>query len=335
MSILITGAAGFIGYHTASALLKQGERVVGLDNLNAFYDASLKQARLQQLERKDGFRFALCDLTDRTAIADLFAQEKFRRVIHLGAQAGVRYSLANPHSYVDSNITGTLNILESCKDHNIEHLVYASSSSVYGANTKMPFSEHHPTEHPVSIYAATKKSNELMAHVYASLYQLPVTGLRFFTVYGPWGRPDMALFTFTKKILTGEPIEVFNNGKHRRDFTYIDDIVDGILLCNDKIALPNPTWSADTPDIATSAAPYRIYNIGNSRPIELGHFIKCLEDELGMTANKVMLPMQLGDISATFADVSDLTADTGFSPKVSLEEGIHNFVMWYRSYYGV
>ncbi len=335
MRVLVTGAAGFIGYHTATALLARGDEIVGLDNLNAFYDVNLKLSRLERLESHTGFTFHKLDLADRESIESLFRENEFERVIHLGAQAGVRYSLTNPHAYVDSNITGTLNILEGCRTTGVKHLVYASSSSVYGANERMPFSEKHGVDHPLSLYAATKKSNELMAHVYASLYGLPVTGLRFFTVYGPWGRPDMALFRFTKNILAGEPIEVYNNGRHSRDFTYIDDIVDGILKSADRVAAPDPQWSPEAPDPAASFAPFKIYNIGNGSPVELSYFIECLENELGRKAEKTFLPRQAGDVEATYADTSSLSGDTGFGSKVPVEEGIKRFVAWYREYYGV
>lgn len=335
MSVLVTGAAGFIGYHVAAAYLARGEDVVGLDNLNDYYDVALKQSRLSLLEPQPGFRFVRADLADRAAIDAVFADRRFDRVVHLGAQAGVRYSISHPQAYIDSNVTGTLNIIENCVRSSVPHLVFASSSSVYGANARMPFSEHHSTEHPVSLYAATKKSNELMAHVYASLHGLPVTGLRFFTVYGPWGRPDMAPFLFTRKIIAGEPIDLFNRGDHLRDFTYIDDIVDGVVRSADKVPGANAAWSGEAPDPATSRAPYRIYNIGNAQPVQLLHFVECLESSLGRKAKKNLREMQPGDVHATFADVSDLAADTGFSPKVSIEHGVARFVDWYRDYYGV
>ena len=335
MRILVTGVAGFIGYHTAAALLGRGHEVVGIDNLNSYYDVSLKEARLAELGGRPGFSFAKLDLADRAGMERLFAEIRPRRVIHLAAQAGVRYGIDHPHTYVDSNIVGTLHVLEGCRHHGVEHLVFASSSSVYGANTTMPFSVHQNVDHPLSIYAASKKANELMAHTYAHLYRLPVTGLRFFTVYGPWGRPDMALFKFTRAILAGEPIDVFNNGHHARDFTYIDDVVEGVLRTADRIPQPNPDWSGATPDPARSSAPYRIYNIGNHSPVELMHFIEVLERALGREASKNFLPMQPGDVPATFADVDDLIADVGFAPATPLDQGIARFVKWYRSYYGV
>ncbi|MCG8558784.1 MAG: NAD-dependent epimerase [Hyphomicrobiales bacterium] len=334
MKVLVTGAAGFIGFHTAKALLDRGDRVVGLDNLNDYYDVTLKRARLERLEGRNGFLFAKADLEDREAMADLFAREKPDRVVNLAAQAGVRYSLENPHAYVDSNLVGFLNVLEGCRHNGVEHLVFASSSSVYGANTDMPFSVHHNVDHPVSLYAATKKSNELMAHTYAHLYGLPATGLRFFTVYGPWGRPDMSLFLFTKKILAGEPIDVFNNGNHARDFTYIDDIVEGVVRTVDTVARANPDWDGDAPDAATSAAPYRLYNIGNNNPVELMDFIACLEAAIGREAEKNFLPLQPGDVPKTYADIDDLTADIGYAPNTPIAEGIAKFVAWYRDYYG-
>jgi UDP-glucuronate 4-epimerase len=333
--ILVTGAAGFIGFHVAKYLLDRGDLIVGLDNLNDYYDVSLKQARLLQLTGREGFTFVQGDLADRRTMADLFAAERFDKVVHLAAQAGVRYSLVNPHAYIDSNITGFMNILEGCRHNGTAHLVYASSSSVYGANTRMPFSIHHNVDHPVSLYAATKKSNELMAHTYASLYGLPCTGLRFFTVYGPWGRPDMALFLFTRAILEGKPIDVFNEGKMRRDFTYIDDIVEGVVRVTDRTPAPNPEWSGDKPDPGTSYAPYRIYNIGNNNPVELLRFIEVLEEKLGRKAVRNLLPIQPGDVPATCADVDDLMRDAGFRPKTTIEEGIGRFVDWYRQYYGV
>lgn len=331
--ILVTGAAGFIGFHLAKVLLDRGDEVVGLDNLNDYYDVSLKQARLAQLEGRPGFRFVKLDLADREGMAALFREEKFDRVVNLGAQAGVRYSLKNPHAYVDSNLVGFVNILEGCRHNGVQHLVYASSSSVYGANTTMPFSIHHNVDHPVSLYAASKKANELMAHTYAHLYRLPVTGLRFFTVYGPWGRPDMALFLFTKAILEGRPIDVFNYGKMRRDFTYIDDIVEGVVRTLDNTAQPDPDWSGDHPDPGTGAAPYRLYNIGNNSPVELMHLIETLENALGKKAEKNLLPIQPGDVPATYADVDDLIRDVGFRPSTSIEEGVAKFVAWYREYF--
>lgn len=331
--ILVTGAAGFIGFHLAKVLLDRGDVVVGLDNLNDYYDASLKQARLAQIEGHPNFRFVKIDLADREGMATLFKTEKFDRVVNLAAQAGVRYSLENPHAYVDSNLVGFVNILEGCRHNGVQHLVYASSSSVYGANTTMPFSIHHNVDHPVSLYAASKKANELMAHTYAHLYRLPVTGLRFFTVYGPWGRPDMALFLFTKAILEGKPIDVFNYGKMRRDFTYIDDIVEGVVRTLDNTAQANPAWSGATPDPGTSNAPYRLYNIGNNNPVELLHLIATLEKALGNTAEKNLLPIQPGDVPATYADVDDLTRDVGFKPSTSIEDGVGRFVEWYKGYF--
>ncbi len=330
---LVTGAAGFIGFHLCRTLLARGDEVVGLDNLNDYYEVQLKLDRLAQLEGKPGFRFVKADLADRDAIAALFAEQQFDRVVNLGAQAGVRYSIQNPHAYVDSNLVGFMNILEGCRHTHVGHLVYASSSSVYGANTQMPFSVHHNVDHPVSLYAASKKANELMAHTYAHLYGLPCTGLRFFTVYGPWGRPDMALFLFTRAILDGRPIDVFNFGKMKRDFTYVDDIVEGVVRTADHIAQPNPDWNGDSPDPGTSRAPYRIYNIGNNSPVELLYLIEVLEKALGKTAKKNMLPIQPGDVPATFADVDALVQDVGFKPATSIEEGVESFVRWYRDYY--
>jgi len=332
-SVLVTGAAGFIGYHVAQALLDEGRDVVGLDNLNDYYDVRLKEARLARLTGAPGFRFVKADVADRAAIADLFGDRRIRSVIHLAAQAGVRYSLTNPHAYVDSNLVGFLNILEGCRSAEIEHLVYASSSSVYGGNTRMPFSVHDRVDHPVSLYAATKKANELMAHAYAHLYRIPCTGLRFFTVYGPWGRPDMALFLFTRAILAGEPISVFNHGEMQRDFTYIDDIVEGIVRVWRTPAVPDPRWSGDLPDPATSQAPYRVYNIGNHRPVRLLHVIELLEQALGRKATKQFLPMQPGDVPATYADVDDLIHAVGFKPDTPIEVGVERFVEWYRSFY--
>jgi UDP-glucuronate 4-epimerase len=334
MKILVTGAAGFIGFHTAKALLDRGDHVVGLDNLNDYYDVALKQARLAQLEGRNGFNFAKIDLEDRTSMEDMFAREKFDRVIHLAAQAGVRYSIENPHAYVSSNLTGFMNILEGCRHNDVDHLVYASSSSVYGANTARPFSIHQNVDHPLSLYAATKKSNELMAHTYAHLYGLPVTGLRFFTVYGPWGRPDMALFLFTKNILAGEPIDVFNNGEHSRDFTYIDDIVEGVVRSVDRVAAPSEGWDSDAPDPGTSAAPYRLYNIGNNDPVQLMDYIACIEKALGKKATKNFLPLQPGDVPETYANIDDLTRDIGYQPATKIEDGIAKFIEWYREYYG-
>lgn len=333
MRVLVTGAAGFIGFHTARALLARGYQVVGLDNLCDYYDVNLKKARLAQLDGEPNFSFRKLDLADRGGMEALFDEVHPQRVIHLGAQAGVRYGIENPHTYIDANIVGMLHVLEGCRHHGVEHLVFASSSSVYGGNTAMPFSEHAGADHPLSIYAATKKANELMAHTYAHLYRLPVTGLRFFTVYGPWGRPDMAPIKFTRAILAGEPIDIYNNGHHARDFTYIDDVVEGVLRTSDRIAAPDPAWTSAAPDPATSSAPYRIYNIGNHSPVELMHFIGVLEQALGREAKKRFLPMQPGDVPATFANVADLAADVGFAPATPLEEGIGRFVAWYRSYY--
>lgn len=335
MKVLVTGAAGFIGYHVARLLLERGDEVVGLDNLNDYYDVTLKEARLAQLQSIAGFEFARIDLADRPAMEALFASGRFERVIHLAAQAGVRYSIENPHSYVDSNVVGTLNVLEGCRHHDVEHLVYASTSSVYGANTDMPFSVHQNVDHPLALYAATKKANELMAHSYSHLYGLPTTGLRFFTVYGPFGRPDMALFLFTKHILAGEPIDVFNYGNHRRDFTFVDDIVQGVVRSMDHVAQPNADWNSATPDPATSNAPYRIYNIGNNRPVELMKYISVLEDCLGRTAEKNMLPMQPGDVPDTYADSQSLVEAVGYQPATPVEEGVARFVDWYVDYYNV
>lgn len=335
MKVLVTGAAGFIGSTTARRLLARGDEVVGLDNLNDYYDVNLKKARLAILQKESNFRFEFLDLADREGMAKLFAASRFDRVVHLGAQAGVRYSIENPHAYVDSNVVGTLNVLEGCRHNTVQHLVYASTSSVYGANTNMPFSVHQNVDHPLSLYAATKKSNELMAHTYASLYGLPVTGLRFFTVYGPWGRPDMALFLFTKAILEGRPIDVFNHGNHRRDFTYIDDIVGGVVAALDHIATPNNSWNSDLPDPATSPAPYRLYNIGNAQPVELMKYISVLEERLGRTAEKNMLPLQAGDVPDTWADVEDLVSDVGYRPATPVEVGVARFVDWYLDYHQI
>jgi len=335
MSILITGAAGFIGAQLSKRLLEQGFEIIGIDNLNDYYDVNLKKARLTQLKTQPHFRFIQLDLADRAGIAELFSQNKFKKVINLAAQAGVRYSIENPYAYVDSNILGFVNLLEGCRHHRIEHLVFASSSSVYGLNTKMPFSVHHNVDHPISLYAATKKANELMAHTYAHLYGLPTTGLRFFTVYGPWGRPDMAYFKFTQAILKDQPIEVYNHGKMQRDFTYIDDIIEGVVRVLDRIPEPNLKWSSDSPDPGTSPAPYRLYNIGNNQPVELMYFIKTLEKALGKTAKMQMLPMQPGDVTATYADINDLEREIGFKPRTTIEEGIAHFVDWYRNDYSV
>ena len=332
---LVTGAAGFIGFHTAHRLLERGEEVVGLDNLNDYYDVQLKRARLAQLTPHARFRFHQLDLADASGVAKLFADERPEIVIHLAAQAGVRYSLTNPRAYIDSNVVGFLNVLEGCRHHGVRHLAFASTSSVYGANTAMPFSVHQNVDHPLSLYAASKKANELMAHSYAHLYRVPCTGLRFFTVYGPWGRPDMALFLFTRAILAGEPIEVFNSGRMQRDFTYVDDIVEGVVRVADRPAEPSLTWSGSQPDPATSSAPYRLYNIGNHEPVELLRMIEVLEDCLGRKAEKRLLPMQAGDVPATFADVDDLARDVGFQPATPLATGIARFVEWYRRYYQV
>ena len=333
--ILVTGAAGFIGFHLSKRLLEGGNDVVGLDNLNDYYDVRLKHDRLKQLEGKTGFRFVRLGMEDREVIEQLFVQEKFEYVVNLAAQAGVRYSLKNPHAYISSNIDGFMNILEGCRHTGVKHLVYASSSSVYGANTTMPFSVHHSVDHPVSLYAATKKANELMAHTYSSLYALPTTGLRFFTVYGPWGRPDMAPFLFTRSILEGKAIDVFNYGTMRRDFTFVDDIVEGVVRVIQKVPEGNPAWDAALPDPGSSYAPYRIYNIGNNNPEELMRFIEVLESCLGKKAVMNLLPIQAGDVPATFADIDDLVRDVGFAPSTSLEDGIRSFVTWYRDYYGV
>ncbi len=335
MKVLITGAAGFIGNALALRLLDRGEEVIGVDNLNDYYDPALKRARLARIVDQPGFTDSRLDLEDRDGIAALFARHKPDAVVNLAAQAGVRYSLQNPHAYIDTNVVGFMNILEGCRHNEVGHLVYASSSSVYGANTKMPFSVHDNVDHPVSIYAATKKANELMAHTYSHLYRLPTTGLRFFTVYGPWGRPDMALFLFTRHILAGEPIDVFNYGKHRRDFTYIDDIVEGVIRTLDRIPEPNPNWTGDQPDSASSTAPYALYNIGNNEPVELLHYIDVLENCLVTKAEKNLLPLQLGDVPDTYADVQDLVRDVGYKPNMSVEQGVANFVAWYRDYYKV
>ena len=333
--ILVTGAAGFIGYHVARRLLERGDSVAALDNLNDYYDVSLKMARLKELEAFPRFRFVKVELADRDGVNELFKREKPRRVIHLAAQAGVRYSLTNPHPYITSNVVGFLNILEACRHGKVEHLVYASSSSVYGANTKMPFSVHDNVDHPVSLYAATKKANELMAHSYSHLYRLPVTGLRFFTVYGPWGRPDMSIFLFTRAILAGEPIDVFNNGNMRRDFTYIDDIVEGVVRVADVVPTPDPRWNGNEPDPGTSKAPYRLYNIGNNQPVPLLEMIAILEKRLGKKVEKRFLPLQPGDVPETYADVEALSEATGFAPSTPLDVGIGRFVDWYRDFYGV
>ena len=331
--ILVTGGAGFIGFHLSQRLLELGNHVCALDNMNDYYDVNLKRDRLKLLEGRANFIFIKADISDRKKISDVFACEKFDVVVNLAAQPGVRYSLINPYSYIDSNIVGFLNILEGCRHNNVKHLVFASSSSIYGANTKMPYSVHHNVDHPVSLYAASKKANELMAHSYASLYGLPATGLRFFTVYGPWGRPDMAYFSFTKAILEGTPIQVFNYGEMKRDFTYIDDIIEGVVRVIDRVPQSNPNWSGNDPDPASSYAPFRVYNIGNHQPVELLQFINILEGFLGREAIKNLMPMQAGDVLATYADIQDLMDDVGFKPAISLEEGLREFVEWYRGYY--
>jgi len=333
VKILVTGAAGFIGFHTVQRLLAKGYEVVGLDNLNEYYDVTLKQARLAQLQEQPSFRFVKLDLADDAAMAQLFATERFPRVVHLAAQAGVRYSLQDPHAYVRSNVTGTLNVLEGCRHHGAEHLVYASTSSVYGANTNMPFSVHNIADHPLSLYASTKRANELMAHNYSSLFKLPTTGLRFFTVYGPWGRPDMALFMFTRNILEGKPIDVFNNGRHKRDFTFVDDIAEGVVRASERIAQPDPNWSSNAPDPASSNAPFRLYNIGNNQPVQLMRYIEVLEECLGRKATKNFLPLQLGDVPETFADIDDLVRDVGYRPATPIEVGVRRFVDWFCEYY--
>ena len=329
MHILVTGAAGFIGYHLSEKLLARGDTVTGLDNLNNYYDVSLKEARLDRLKAQPAFRFIKADLKDRSDIEALFAGTEFDAVINLAAQAGVRYSLENPHAYIESNIVGFTNLLECCRHHKIKHLVYASSSSVYGMNGSMPFSVHDNVDHPMSLYAASKKANELMAHTYSHLYNIPTTGLRFFTVYGPWGRPDMALFLFTKAILAGEPIKVFNNGNMKRDFTYIDDIAEGIIRVTDKPAAPNSTWDALSPDPGTSTAPYRLYNIGNNNPVQLTDFISAIEKALGKTAQRDLLPMQPGDVAATCANIDDLIEAVDYRPQTPVQEGINHFIDWY------
>lgn len=333
MKILVTGAAGFIGSHTSLLLLARGDTVVGLDNLNDYYDVNLKLGRLELLKPVPGFRFVKLDLVDREGMASLFAAERFDRVIHLAAQAGVRYSLSHPHAYVDSNVTGTVNVLEGCRHNGVQHLVFASTSSVYGMNTNMPFSPHRGVDHPLSLYASTKKAGELMCHNYAALFGLPVTALRFFTVYGPWGRPDMALFLFTRNILDGKPIDVFNNGHHKRDFTFVEDIAEGVVRACEKVAQPNAEWDGDNPDPATSRAPFRIYNIGNNQPVELLRYIEVLEQCLGRKAQRNLLPLQPGDVPDTFADVQDLVRDVGYRPDTSVETGVARFVEWYLSYY--
>jgi UDP-glucuronate 4-epimerase len=333
VKLLVTGAAGFIGFHTSRLLLERGDEVVGLDNLNAYYDPALKDARLEILLGYPAFRFEKIDVADREAMQEVFRREKFERVVHLAAQAGVRYSLENPHAYVHSNVTGFLQVIEGCRRNDVEHLVYASTSSVYGANTRMPFSEGQGVDHPLTLYAATKRSNELMAHSYSSLYGLPTTGLRFFTVYGPWGRPDMALFLFTKNILAGLPIDVFNEGFHQRDFTYVDDIVKGVAAALDQVAAPDLNWDSDRPNPSTSSAPFRIYNIGNQTPVALKRYIEVLEQALGKTAQKNLLPLQQGDVPDTWADVEALARDVGYRPATNLETGVKRFVEWYLAYY--
>ena len=335
MRILVTGTAGFIGSTLAIQLLERGDEVIGVDNVNDYYDPSLKEARLERLKCYDGFTEVRISIEDREAINAAFEKYKPQRVVNLAAQAGVRYSLENPLAYIDANIVGFTNILEGCRHHKVEHLVYASSSSVYGANESMPFSVHDNVDHPVSLYAASKKANELMAHTYSHLFDLPTTGLRFFTVYGPWGRPDMALFMFTKNIIEGKPIDVFNYGKHQRDFTYIDDIVEGVIRTLDNVAAPNPEWSGKTPDSATSKAPYRLYNIGSNSPCELLRYIEIIEDCVGKKAEKNLLPMQAGDVMATYADVDALVKDVGYKPSTNIEEGVAKFVEWYRDFYQV
>jgi UDP-glucuronate 4-epimerase len=334
MKVLVTGAAGFIGSTLSLRLLARGDTVIGLDNFNDYYDVNLKKARFERCCRHDTFIPAVLDLADRDGMARLFQQQRPDRVVNLAAQAGVRYSLTNPHAYVESNLVGFLHVLEGCRHSGVEHLVYASSSSVYGGNTRMPFSVRDNVDHPLSLYAATKKANELMAHTYSHLYDLPTTGLRFFTVYGPWGRPDMALFLFTRKILAGEPIDVFNHGNHRRDFTYIDDVVEGVVRVLDRTPEPDPAWSGDSPDPASSRARYRIYNIGNSNPVNLTHYIEVLEKKLGRKAEKRLLPLQPGDVPDTEAETSELFRDVGYSPSTTVEEGVSRFVDWYLEYYG-
>ena len=335
MKVLVTGAAGFIGMHVCQLLLARGDEVIGVDNFNDYYDVALKDARLARLTPSPGFRISRLDIADRSGIADLFAVERPQRVINLAAQAGVRYSLKNPHAYVDSNVVGFVNVLEGCRHNGVEHFLYASSSSIYGGNERMPFSEHDNVDHPVSLYAATKKANELMAHTYSHLYALPTTGLRFFTVYGPWGRPDMAPILFAKAILEDRPIDVFNHGKMRRDFTYIDDIAEGVIRALDRVPQADPGFDRASPDPATSWAPYRIFNIGNNQPVELMAFIEALEQALGKKAEKNFLPMQNGDVQATYADVTDLATATGFKPRTELVDGVRRFVDWYRSYMNV
>jgi UDP-glucuronate 4-epimerase len=332
--VLVTGAAGFIGFHLAKRLLKDGCQVVGLDNMNPYYEVALKEARLELLNKESDFTFFNLDLSDRKQLQDIFSTTEFDVVVNMAAQAGVRYSIENPYAYVDSNLVGFVNLLECCRHNRLKHLVFASSSSVYGANTKMPFSVHHNVDHPVSLYAATKKANELMAHTYSHLYRLHCTGLRFFTVYGPWGRPDMALFLFTRAILEGQPINVFNHGKMQRDFTYIDDIIEGVVRVMGRLPEANPEWRGDAPDPGTSSAPYKVYNIGNNNPVELIKFIEVIENVLGKKAKKEFMDLQPGDVVATYADVDDLMADVGFKPETPIEVGIERFVEWYKNYYG-
>jgi len=331
--VLVTGAAGFIGFHVARRLSSEGRAVVGLDNINAYYDPKLKKARLAELGKLSAFRFVNCDVADRAAMAKLFAEHRFPYVVHLAAQAGVRHSLTDPHAYVDANLVGFVNILEGCRHHGCRHLIYASSSSVYGANTHMPFSVHDNVDHPLSLYGATKKANELMAHAYAHLFRLPATGLRFFTVYGPWGRPDMAMWLFTAAILAGRPIKLFNNGKMRRDFTYVDDVVEAMVRLVERAPAADPRWSSDEPDAGSSNAPWRVYNIGNNKPVELMEVVRLLEAALGKKAERELLPMQPGDVPATFADIDDLTREIGFAPATPIAEGIERFVAWYNDYH--
>jgi UDP-glucuronate 4-epimerase len=331
-AVLVTGAAGFIGFHVARRLLESGRTVVGLDNLNSYYDPTLKEARLAELAKFAGFRFTKLDLADRAGMTALFGEHRFAQVVHLAAQAGVRYSLVDPYAYIDSNLQGFTNILEGCRHHDCRHLVYASSSSVYGANTRMPLSIHHNVDHPISLYAATKKANEAMAHAYSHLFRLPTTGLRFFTVYGPWGRPDMAMFIFASAILDGQPIRLFNYGNMRRDFTYIDDIVEAVVRVVDRVPTGDPAWSGDAPEPSTSAAPWRVFNIGNNNPVEVSQVVALLEAELGRTAIKELVPMQPGDVPATCADVDDLMRDVGFRPATPIEEGVRRFAAWFRAY---
>ena len=333
MKILVTGAAGFIGFHLSKKLLERGDEVVGVDNINDYYDPKIKLARLDMLQKFEQFEFLKANIADRGAMESLFQAHQFDRVVNLAAQAGVRYSIENPHAYIEANLVGFTNILEGCRHSKVPHLSYASSSSVYGANTLQPFSEHHNVDHPVGLYAATKKASELMAHSYSNLYDLPTTGLRFFTVYGPWGRPDMALFKFTKGIIEGTPIDIYNNGDMVRDFTYIDDIVEGVVRVTDRIPEPNPSWSGDAPDPATSYCPYRVYNIGNNKPVKLMEFVEAIEKALGKEAIKNFMPMQPGDVPSTCADVSELEKDVGFKPNTSIQEGINNFVAWYSEYF--